>query len=70
MVLYIISITVAMSALLIYFKPVTIFFEFQELDFPQLSLCIGIGFISVIWFELVKLIKRMKNDKITLEQVI
>lgn len=65
MVLYIILLTVAMTALLIYFKPVTSFFEFQQLEFSQLALCIGVGFVSVIWFELVKLVKRMNSKKLS-----
>lgn len=63
MVLFIILLTAFLTGLLIYFKPFTAFFEFQQLEFSQLALCIGVGFVSVIWFELFKLVKRKKKDK-------
>ena len=46
-------------------KPLTTFFEFETLNLLQLLICITIGFISVIWYEIVKLIKRTKanNDR-------
>ena len=61
MVLYMISITVALVAAILYIKPMTAFFEFKTLTMHQLLTCIGIGFISVIWFEFVKLIKRIRQ---------
>ena len=61
LVLLIISITIAISALLLYLKPMSNFFEFVPLNIEHLGLCIGIGFISVIWIEFVKLWKRVKN---------
>jgi Ca2+-transporting ATPase len=41
----------------------TAFFEFDQLDAAQLLTSIAIGFLSVIWFELVKMRTR-KNGKI------
>ena len=41
----------------------TTFFEFETLNITQLGICVGIGFISVIWFEGVKLYKRIGGDK-------
>ncbi|MCZ4408477.1 cation-translocating P-type ATPase [Cryomorphaceae bacterium 1068] len=61
MVLYIILITVAIVGLILYIKPLTSFFEFEGLDLFQLGICVGIGFVSVIWFEVVKVIKRMNK---------
>jgi len=61
MVLFIIFITIAIVGLILYVKPLTTFFEFETLNLVQLSTCITIGFISVIWFEIVKLIKRAKR---------
>ncbi len=58
MVLYIILITVAILGLILYIKPLTSFFEFEALDLSQLGICVGVGFVSVIWFEIVKWIKR------------
>ena len=57
LVLLIISITISIVSLLLFVKPLTHFFEFEQLNIHQILLCIGIGFTSVIWFELVKLLK-------------
>lgn len=58
MVLLIIGITLLVSGLLLYFKPLANFFLFDTLSFLQLILCAGIGLISVIWFEGMKWWKR------------
>ncbi len=63
MVLLIIFITIAIVGFILYVKPLTTFFEFETLNWMQLLTCIMIGFISVIWFEIVKLIKRTKKNK-------
>ena len=62
MVFYIIFITIAIVALLLYVKPLTIFFEFEKLNPSQLMICISVGFLSVIWFEVVKLVKRSRKN--------
>ena len=54
----IIGITIFITGLLLYVKPLTKFFAFEHLPISQLSIAIGIGFVSVIWYELVKLVKR------------
>jgi P-type Ca2+ transporter type 2C len=51
---FIIIITVAITGLLLFVAPFTIFFEFQRPDVFELLLSVGTGFFSVIWFELVK----------------
>ncbi len=61
MVLFIIFITITIVGLIIYVKPLTTFFEFETLNWLQLLTCTAIGFISVIWFELFKFIKRTKT---------
>ena len=61
LVLLIISITIAISALLLYVKPMTQFFKFQSLNLSQLSISVGIGFLCVIWYEGVKWRKRTKH---------
>ena len=61
MVLFIIFITIAIVALILYVNPLTTFFEFETLNLQQLLTCIAIGFISVIWFEIVKLTQRAKR---------
>lgn len=63
LVLFIVFITIAIVGLILYVKPLTAFFQFETLNWPQLLMCITIGFISVIWFELVKLIKRTKTNR-------
>ncbi len=60
MVLFIILITNALLALMLYVKPVATFFSFESLTLGQLLLCFGIGSLTVMWFELFKLIKRRK----------
>ncbi len=62
MVLFIIFATIAIVWLILYIKPLTTFFEFETLNFTQLLICVAIGFITVIWFEISKLIKRAKTN--------
>ncbi|MEJ1223432.1 cation-translocating P-type ATPase [Sediminicola sp. 1XM1-17] len=54
----IIGITIVLTALLLYMEPFTTFFQFESLSHMQLWTSIGLGFASVIWYELVKGIKR------------
>lgn len=54
----IISITIFITGMLLYIKPFAVFFAFKRLDLLSLSMAIGVGFLSVIWYELVKLWKR------------
>jgi Ca2+-transporting ATPase len=62
LVLMIISATIIILISLIYIKPLAVFFEFEYLSLHQMGISIGIGFISVIWFECVKLYRR-KNER-------
>ena len=61
LVLLIISITIAISGLLLYMKPLTKFFKFETLNLSQLSISVAIGFLCVIWYEIVKWRKRRKD---------
>lgn len=54
----IIVITIAITGALLYIQPLTTFFLFEHLSIPNLCISIGIGFLSVIWYEVVKWIKR------------
>jgi Ca2+-transporting ATPase len=63
MVLIIIFITISIVGLMLFLKPLTAFFEFERLNFIQLLICIAIGFVSVVWYEIVKRIKRIRNSK-------
>jgi Ca2+-transporting ATPase len=62
MVLLIITITLVICAALFYIKPLTTFFEFESLTILQLLMCIGAGFLSVIWYEGIKWKKRIKSS--------
>ena len=59
----IISITIAITILLVYVKPLAVFFKFEQLNAAQLLISIAIGFLSVIWFEIVKWKKRFTDSK-------
>jgi P-type Ca2+ transporter type 2C len=58
LVLLVISVTVAITALLLYIKPLAYFFAFDPLNLTQLGISITVGFTSVIWFEFWKWRKR------------
>jgi len=61
MVPLIIFATVAITALLLYIKPIANFFQFEALNILQLLICLGVGFVSVIWYEVVKIYKRSRS---------
>ena len=61
LVSFIIFITIIIVGLLLFVKPFTVFFEFERLNLFQLFICIGIGFISVVWFEALKWINRLRS---------
>jgi Ca2+-transporting ATPase len=61
LVLLIIGITIIITGLLLYIKPLSTFFEFEPLTGSELLISAGIGFSSVIWYELVKLYKRLQQ---------
>lgn len=63
LVLLIISITILITALLIYVKPLAHFFELNALNITQLGISALIGFVFVIWFELVKWRNRVSFSK-------
>ena len=67
----IISLTVLILSLILFVPPIRIFFEFEALSISQLAFSIGVGTLSVIWYELVKLYKRIiaqnKNVKVTVK---
>jgi P-type Ca2+ transporter type 2C len=57
----IIGITIGITALLLYVKPFAAFFGFEELNIEQIGISIAIGFVSVMWYEVIKLVKRKRN---------
>jgi len=60
LVLLIISITIALTGLLLFVKPFAEFFKFESLKLSQLSISIVIGFLVVIWYEVIKWKKRIE----------
>ncbi len=62
LVLFIIIFTITIVGIILYVNPLTVFFEFETLNLFQLLTSITIGFISVIWFEIVKIVKRAKKS--------
>jgi Ca2+-transporting ATPase len=61
LVLFMVLITITLVSLILYVKPLTAFFEFEMLNLNQLLICILIGIVSVIWYEIVKITKRAKQ---------
>ncbi|MEO8886727.1 MAG: cation-translocating P-type ATPase [Mucilaginibacter sp.] len=59
LVLLIIGITIMISFLLLYIKPLTTFFEFETLTMVQILISVAIGIASVIWYEVVKWKRRL-----------
>lgn len=57
----IIAITVGITSLLIYIPNLARFFEFESLNGTQLSIAAGVGLLVVIWYELVKIVKRSRK---------
>ncbi|MBK5273066.1 MAG: cation-translocating P-type ATPase [Bacteroidia bacterium] len=64
LVLLIISLTIVISGLLLFVTPLTKFFGFEFMNLSQLSVSIGIGFLSVVWYEIIKWRKRMSAPEI------
>ena len=64
LVVLIISITIAVTTLLLTVPPLTAFFQFEHLNLNQVFICIGIGFLSVIWYEIIKWRKRRNEISI------
>jgi Ca2+-transporting ATPase len=63
LVTLIIGITISITGVLLYVKSLSAFFEFESPNFMQLSIAVSIGLISVIWYEVVKWIKRSGNKE-------
>lgn len=61
LVLGIIISTTVLSGFLIYNTTLSDFFAFEPLSFAQLGWCIGMGCLSVVWYELVKWNIRMNE---------
>jgi Ca2+-transporting ATPase len=64
LIVLIIFLTIGITGLLLYVKPLALFFEFEHLSLFQLAISIAIGFISVVWYELIKWRKRVLSIKV------
>jgi Ca2+-transporting ATPase len=64
LVLVIIGITVSISGLILFVPFLSKFFGFEPLNMNQLLITSGVGVLSVIWYELVKWIKRRRKVKL------
>ncbi len=56
----IIGISVFITLLLIYVRPLSLFFGFEELNTTQLLICAIAGLLFVLWYEAVKWVKRLR----------
>lgn len=63
LLIYIITTTVGITSLLLFVPPLTTFFEFECISISNILICIGVGCVSVVWYEGVKSIKRLKETK-------
>ncbi|WP_300485815.1 cation-translocating P-type ATPase [Flavobacterium sp.] len=61
MITGIILLTLVLLGMMLFIPPLTSFFEFEKLPLQSLALSSAVGFLSVIWFELVKGWKRSKE---------
>jgi len=62
LVIWMISITIALVLLMFFFPPVTKIFGFERPGAVPSAVSVTIGFLSVIWFEGVKFFKRRKSN--------
>lgn len=60
----IIMLTLIFSLALIYWKPLAFFFGFEPLSLGKLLISALLGFISVAWYEIVKIKTRLDHSKI------
>lgn len=65
LVVLIIGITIVITGLLLWIKPLMQFFSFERLNILQLGISLGVGFLAVIWYEIVKWRKRVSIKRMT-----
>lgn len=61
LVFLVIAITATITGLLLFVPSLTAFFEFERVNTAQFFTSVAIGFISVMWYELVKIRTRLKS---------
>ena len=52
------------TGLMIFVKPLTKFFQFETMNISQFGFSVGIGMLSVLWFEIVKWGKTQTNKSL------
>ncbi|MFE3870243.1 cation-translocating P-type ATPase [Flavobacterium sp. ZS1P70] len=62
LVLMIISLTILITALLLFVPAFSHFFQFETVSGSQIGLSILVGFVSVLWIEIYKWFKRRKSQ--------
>lgn len=62
LVVLILGLTVSITGLLLYVRPLSRFFELEPLNLSQLFISVGIGFLFVVWYEIVKWRKRANKS--------
>ena len=62
LVLMIISLTIVITALLLFVPAFSHFFQFERVSGSQIGLSILVGFVSVLWIEIYKWFKRRKHQ--------
>ncbi|MES2478561.1 MAG: HAD-IC family P-type ATPase [Bacteroidota bacterium] len=63
LVVLILSVTILLTIALIYIPVPAAFFGFKALDLQAISLSIFVGLTSVLWYEIIKWIKRIRKIK-------
>ena len=61
MVPAIISLTIVLTGMILYISPLTAFFRFAHPAPGQLLISMGIGCLCVVWYELVKWVRRIRH---------
>jgi len=64
LVLIIILATLGVYGLILYINPLAKFFQFEQLNLSQIGLSLGMGFVFVMWYEVVKWMLRRADTKI------
>lgn len=60
-VMIIVNLIMVLGILIITYSPLNSFLKLKALSFKEMSLVLIIAFVSVFWYEIVKIIKRFKN---------
>lgn len=58
LILGVIGITIVLNTAILFWEPLANFFDFNPLSVAQTSTSIAVGAVSVLWYEIVKFIKR------------